>query len=90
MEWLPIESAPTERLLLVSDGMQVAQAELDDGDWWARCGDLVLWDSGDRGAMYLTFTPTHYMLTPTPPLVIRDCYVQNFDPPASPSLPKDV
>ena len=67
--WRPIADAPMERDILVSDGRVVATAERDMGSWWARCGDLLLWD-GDDGGMEIDFEPTHWQPLPDPPSIL--------------------
>lgn len=61
-DWLPIETAPDDELVLVADDGHVVAAEWESG--WGITGT---WVDGSRRQL-LSFKPTHWMRLPKGPV----------------------
>jgi hypothetical protein len=70
-EWQPIESAPQEREVIVSDGAYVCTAyQVFPHEWMLMSKGKDIWEGGDeRGgpADLDDCPPTHWMPLPEPP-----------------------
>lgn len=63
MEWQPIDTAPKDQSVLLTDGVHVTYGAFCDDPrqyWW-------LADEGIDGLDFETFEPTHWMPRPAPP-----------------------
>ncbi len=70
MEWQPIETASSQKDVLVWDGENISIAHRSDlfGDWYAVADGKTIWEGHrDRGGL-MEVSPTHWMPLPDPPV----------------------
>ncbi len=68
-EWQPIETAPSDRYILLLDRSRPAwDGNMEVGKWFGDASNGCWWSSGGpNGGLELEFDFTHWMPLPPPP-----------------------